>query len=330
MIETNFDYVQQIWKSKLSLDDKKLSEIFEQLPHPKFADFGLNSLTFKSYKEGEAWQISSYNKIKDPSWPECFTYSDLQKLPKRIIDECKTVHGFDFEIYDAQTVTKERWDNYRSGTWPVWELVRYKNVVLDIKEYLQNKVVLDYAAHVGIISLMALHVGAKFVKTTNVRPEYVDLSNKLLDLSGHQDRFAAFNADIHDYENNRQICQGVDTVLLYGIMYHVHDHCEILNSITEARPKNIIIDTAVPNSIIDNIHPLMVWDTEKSDNVWNGWFNGQEIVAVGKPNFEWFKLYMAVKNYKSVYNANYFAHSTGRLEPPNKRRTIMVFECNDV
>ena len=40
--------------------------------------------------------IASYTRIKDETWPDCADYSDFEKLPKHIVDECKDVHGVDF------------------------------------------------------------------------------------------------------------------------------------------------------------------------------------------------------------------------------------------
>lgn len=326
-MDTDFKNMEEIWKTALNLQSSDLDYIVDRLPQPKFADFTLNSFQFKSSKDGEAWQINSYNNIKGPSWPDCFTHQQLKQLPQHIIDECISVHGFDFLIYETENISPQQWDQYKSGAWPVWELVRYKNVILDVLPYLQNKTILDFAAHAGIISLMALQVGAKFVKTSNVRQDYVELANKMLSLSEFKNKFETFKADIHDYDNNTKICTDIDTVLLYGIMYHVHDHCQILDSITKARPKNIIIDTAVPNSIIDSKKPMMTWFTENCDDAWNGWLQDHETIAAGEPNFAWFKMYMDLKNYKSVYNSNYFSQSGKTLQPPVNQRSVMVFEC---
>ena len=326
-MQTNFDFetTQQIWMSELNLQKSELDQIKQQLPHPKYADFIYNSDSGQSNSSSVQWQIESYNKIKDSLWPECLTSQDLKNLPVHIIEECKNTHGFDFLIYEASEIDQTRWNQYQSGLWPVWELVRYKHIILDLKQYLQNKTVLDYAAHAGITSLMALQVGAKFITTTNVRPEYVKLADKMLKLSMFKDKYNTALADLHDYQNNTKICQGVDTVLLYGIMYHVHDHCQILDSITDAKPDTIIIDAYVPNSIIDSDVATMQWITERTGEVWNGWVNDHDVIAVGHPNFAWFDMYMQLKNYKSVYCKKYFNHNN-QLLPPGQQRCVMVFE----
>jgi len=328
MIPKNLDFAaaQQLWISKLNLDPNDLKSIEMQLPHPKYADLILNSLQFKSTRHGEKYQLDSYAKIKDQSWPDCHSYQDLLKLPPHIIEECRQVHGFDFSIYGEDHIDQERWDKFQNGLWPVWELVRYKHVILDLKKYFKEKIVLDFAAHGGIISLMALKMGAKFVHCTNVRDEYVSLAQKMLGLSEYKKQFKTFRADIHDYEHNKKICNGIDTVLLYGIMYHVHDHCQILDSITAAGPDTIIIDTLVDNSIINSDKAVVTWSTESAENVWNGWFENQQIITNGAPNFAWFKLYLSQKNYQPVHYDKYYSASVDTLSVPDAQRSIMVFE----
>lgn len=320
-----YNSTEKNWIAQLNLVEHDLESIRTALPHPKYADFTL-SFDPDSETHGEQHQIDSYNRIKDPSWPDCVNYQDLCNLPQHISEECRQQHGFDFSIFNVDNIDRERWENYQSGKWPVWELVRYKHVILDIKSYFKDKTVLDFAGHAGIISLMALHVGAKFVTATNVRPKYVNLANRMLQLSDFKNKFSTAVADIHDYENNTRICQNVDTVLLYGIMYHVHDHCQILDSIAEAKPKNIIIDTLVPNTIIDNPTPSAEWSIENTDRSWNGWMENVSHVAIGKPNAAWFEMYMKLKNYKKVYENKYYANHVAELEFPDPRRSIMVFE----
>jgi hypothetical protein len=328
-MQTDIDFktAQAIWMLQLNLQKNELNQIEQQLPHPKYADFIYNSDSGKSNNSSVQWQIASYNNIKDSQWPECLTQQDLKNLPLHIIEECRDIHGFDFLIHETPEIDQARWDQNQSGAWSVWELIRYKHIILDLKQYLQNKTILDYAAHAGITSLMALQVGAKFATITNVRSEYVKLADKMLSLSEFKDKYKTTLADIHDYQNNTKICQEVDTVLLYGIMYHVHDHCQILDSITDATPTSIIIDTVVPNSIIDNDIAVMIWMTERTEVVWNGWVDNHDTIPVGSPNFAWFVMYMQLKNYKPVYCKNYFfSQSVEYLSPPEQQRCVMVFE----
>jgi len=321
----NYHEFQLTWAKTLNLSEQDLNSIRSQLPNPKYLDFISNSID--QYLTD--FKIDSYNKIKDSSWPNCLTYEDLINLPQHIIDECRYQHNFDFLIYLEENIDSARWDNFVSGDYPVSELIRYKSTILDIQEHLTNKTVVDFACHAGIISLMSLHVGAKFSKLMNIRPEFLNLAKKILTFGGYQNQIETTVADIHDYKSNTELCQHADVALLYGIMYHVHDHCEILESICQSNIHKIIIDSAVPNTIIDLEDPLVVWKTEPSQNCWNGWFNGQEEVLVGLPNPAWFELYMNSKNYQMIYNNNYFSDGFLEFRPPTQKRSIMIFEKQD-
>ena len=234
----NYQDFQDSWCNKLNWSGKDLDNIKKQLPDPKYLDFISNSIN-----QGLVdFKINSYNNIKDSSWPECNTYEDLCNLPQHIIDECRDQHNFDFLIYNQDDIDLTRWNNFVSGEYPVSELVRYKSTILDIQEHFKNKRIVDFACHAGLISLMALHVGAKFVKLMNVRPEFVTLAKKILTLGNYQQCIDPIVADIHNYKSNTDLCSGSDVALLYGIMYHVHDHYEILNSICASNIKKIVID----------------------------------------------------------------------------------------
>jgi hypothetical protein len=74
---------------------------------------------------------------------------------------------------------------------------------------------------------------------------------------------------------------------------------------------------------------MMTWSTEDCDGPWNGWLQDHKTIAVGVPNFAWFEIYMNLKNYKSVYNCNYFTQPDGKLQPPINQRSVMVFECSE-
>ena len=40
------------------------------------------------------FNLTSYNAIKDPSWPKCNNWTEFNQLPNRIIHECKNIFNF--------------------------------------------------------------------------------------------------------------------------------------------------------------------------------------------------------------------------------------------
>ena len=320
----DFDEWQKVFADGCGVTAQDLDLIKSQIPPPKYLDFISNR--FEYLPAVNNFFIFSYNNIKDESWPVCHNRADLKNLPAHIIEECKNVHGFDFLIYDQEIISKQQWDAFQSGVYPVSELIRYDAVILNLKKYITGKKIVDFACHAGMTSLLCLHAGAKSVTATNVRPEFVKLANEVMSLSDHADQFNALVADIHDYETNTELCKDADTVLLYGIMYHVHDHCQVIDSVLKAEPKTLIIDTSMPNNVINIDHPLMTWKLEDSKDCWMGWHDNLELVAVGAPNTAWFKLYLETKNYRMVHEQRYFTNRVGAFNPPQDKRSVMVFE----
>jgi 2-polyprenyl-3-methyl-5-hydroxy-6-metoxy-1,4-benzoquinol methylase len=249
-------------------------------------------------------------------------------LPRHIIDECRDVHDFDFFIFEKEHITHEQWKNYNGGgEYPVTELIKFKNTVLDLSEYIYDKNIVDFACHAGLTSLVCLHNGARSVVATNVREEFVNLANECMSLSEFKNQFIAITADIHDYKINTKLSANCDTVLLYGIMYHVHDHVEIIESIVKSTPRYIIFDTDLDHSTKDDPRPLISWKTENSSFALAGYYNNYKTVPIGAPNESWFDLIMTSFQYKLVRNQRYDCAAPGKFDI-TLSRSVMVYEFN--
>jgi hypothetical protein len=106
-VETEEDY-QNIIKT---LEKFGVEVLRPELPHEKFVDgkYLPPPMTPRDYTVmiGETFyenidffniDISqSYNNIKDPSWPSVSTVSEYKQLPQWIQQECKQIHGINFE-----------------------------------------------------------------------------------------------------------------------------------------------------------------------------------------------------------------------------------------
>lgn len=75
-----------------------------------------------------------YNTIRDPSWPDCETWQDFDKLPDRIRLECIQQFGFD---------RHRDWMNQRSGYNHIFDHIRQQgNLVID---YFKNPLLINGA-----------------------------------------------------------------------------------------------------------------------------------------------------------------------------------------
>ena len=320
----DYQTCQRLWAKTLGWSDSDITAIRSKLPDPKYLDFVSNCLDYAPAEND--FRLESYCRIKDPSWPICNTIDDLYQLPQWIVNECRFQHQFDFGIYRETNISLQRWKQFQSGQYPVSELLKYKTLILDIQHLLQDRYVVDFACHAGLTSLMCLHVGAKFVTATNVREPYLKLADRMLNLCPYNDRFNTLLADIHDYDKNQEICSRADVALLFGIIYHVHDHCEVLDSICSSGIPYVLIDTWIPDSIRGLDEPLMAWSKEDTDSCWNGWYQGRTSVFSGSPNVTWLTKYMVLQGYQLVQSTEYYAHGMHEFRAPTIKRDFLIYQ----
>ena len=314
---TTFLEQQEYQKQYYQLQDSVISDILAKLPEPKYHEF-LHSAGLK--KDIDPILIESYNNIRADSWPKCLSVDDFYKLPKHILEECRTVHKLYPLMWEDGKINIENWKNYQGGAYSIQDLIRFQTTILDNIEYITDKKVIDFASHAGEFSLLSLHSGASSVVATNVRQEYLDIASECMELAGYKDKFKALFADLHDYELNTKLCKNVDTVLLFGILYHLHDHMLVLDSIARATPKTIIIETAEDSDIIDNPNPLVYWSEEFTSTWRNAWQEGKEKVFVGVPNKAWIDAAMDSLDYVPV---SYKRYDCFFLEKIFKRSTYV-------
>lgn len=251
-----------------------------------------------------AWR-NSYNNIKDPSWPNCNSILDFDNLPIDIQNECRTVHKFSPELYFNKDMTYDQWTPDEKFDYTVSGLVRTKNIILDNLEFITNKNLIDIGCHIGDMSYYSLYHGARSVLATNIRSEYLDIAKEYLGLAGYTDQFTTQLADIHNYRATTELVQGKDTVLFLGLLYHIHDHYSVLESITRAGPTTIIIETCQDPAIVNDPNPLIFWGTEPTENPWHGWYESNSRCLVGFPNPSWIDLAMNTLGYSKVKETHY-------------------------
>ena len=284
-------------KTHYGLDDQTINQILSKMPIPKYMEF----LYMRHYFEIERMMpgiIKGYRNIKDSTWPECYSIDDFRQLPSWVLEECKNVHGFNLFFWEQNPLDLDFWESYQGGAYPVQDLVRMQHTLFDNLEYIEDCRVIDFAGHSGSFSLAALQNRAKFVSLTNVRSEFLNVANECMTLAGYEHKFQTHPADIHNYELNTKLCQQVDTVLLFGIIYHLHDHFSVLESIARTSPQTIIIDTVEDTSIMNNPKPLMSWLKEPTNSVFNAYHNDFDYTISGIPNTAWLDQAMTLLGYQ--------------------------------
>ena len=317
------------YKEHYNLSDNDVEQLIAQFPSQQYTDETVtvitdlvNTINSKIDKEARmvivadslpAW-IKSYNNIKGSDWPNCSSFEDFNKLPVWIKTECEEIFNFSF------TSWKEGIYEYLSrrplsgnvGFWSDAEnqlligktnlqhLIRLKLNILDNIELIKDKNVLEFSCQFGDFTFASLDCGANHVACTDIRDDNLTVAKLRANLLGCNDRVTFSIADLHDYTNNTQICQKIDTVILCGVMYHVHDHYSILESITSGNPESIIIEGIEKDNIIDDLSPLIHWQKEYAYSLGSGYHETHDKFLVGFPNEAWYDMTMDLFGYKKI------------------------------
>lgn len=223
---------------------------------------------------------------------------DVENIKRFLPDKRYYEYSY-HKLLDNPSAVFSEWKDWDEWTYPTQDLNRFRWIIVDNLDIIAGKTVVDFGCHLGYLSLFCLHNNAKFVTATNIRDHCLDIAKEVVALAGFESRFRAVIADLHDYAVNTELSKGVDTVLLSGVMYHVHDHYEILKSVTDSRPRSIIIDTLENVDIMNDPEPRINWKSEPANVDINGKFKDQETVEIGHPNFAWIRQAMESLGYRS-------------------------------
>jgi 2-polyprenyl-3-methyl-5-hydroxy-6-metoxy-1,4-benzoquinol methylase len=272
---------------------EKTKNLIQQINSPIFEQY-----TNFYYNKIESKFVAQYKILKDLTWPDCDAYIKFDKLPDEIKQECIDVHNFSPEIY-YNSVKKD----LGSKSYKVQTHVTVIDTLADILQkhvhVIENKNVIDFACKQGAVSFLAKSYNANSVLGMDVRQDNLDIANsKMHDL---QVKVNFVLGDIHNYETNKKLCKDKDTAFLLGIMYHVHDHVDIIDSIFSNNLENIIIESG----IYEDKKPLIWWKTEPTFQLLMGWHASKKTILVGYPTISWFDLIADYYGYTKIDQVKY-------------------------
>jgi len=333
---------EQHFKNFFQLTDNDIAKFLANMPPPTIHQYIEHKAgIYKSSIEGPEFNAKKlqidkdywkerYNIIRGENWPECQTIKDFYNLPKNIQDECTYVHKFSPNIWFNQNLTFDTWTELKDWTYGIIDLIRFNYILFENLEYIKNKSIVDFSTHLGFNSALCLFHGAKDVTFTEVREPLLELCKERMELMEYTN-YKAILADIHNYALNTEITQSADTVFLSGILYHVHDHYSIIESVTKGNPTTIIIETKHHNvDIIESDRPLVYWaEEETKKNTWNGWYNNLPRILVGSPNLKWFEITMKFFGYQEIKRKVYkTCEDIEKIETnptPTEVRSVQIF-----
>lgn len=323
-----------------NLNSEEIKSVLEKCPPKRVFEYISHKWKIIQAKLGSKTHIidhsrfiQCYNLIKADAWPDINSIDDFLNLPKEIIDECNHTHKFHPDIWYDPDLNYHTWQEYTDWNYNIATITRTKHLILDNLDIIENKNIVDFSAAVCFTSSVCLFNNANHVVFTEIRKENYDLAIEHLSIMNYPTtKYQGYLADIHNYTQNTDICRNKDTVIIAGILYHVHDHYNILESVANAKVNAIIIDTKHYNDIVYSSTPLIYWcleDEGKVDTI-GGWYNNQDNIFVGYPNLAWLVSCMQNLGYEIfsqvVYKydvSDYFNNAQEEI------RSVQVFKLKD-
>jgi predicted RNA methylase len=121
---------------------------------------------------------------------------------------------------------------------------RHDVLIAAHKHLIQDRTILDIGSHNGRWGFAAIIAGAKHVMCIEPRGELVESAKENYEAYGiDPSRYSFHTADA--LEALRELRPQVDTVFLFGILYHVYYHVELVKAIHQTEASAVIVDTNV-------------------------------------------------------------------------------------
>lgn len=187
------------------------------------------------------------------------------------------------------------------------ELMKFHNINFDffvpkcLEFMLVDQHVLDLASHTGESSICCSEYGAKTVIGVEPREHLVQQSIKLAK-SLNFDNVDYVTGDACNKDQMIGFLKNVDTVITFGMFYHIADHNLLLQTICESKAKHIILETEYgPETPL----PSIDWYVEQTDSALAG-YNGYDKILAGAPNLKWIDDCLSIYGWKIVYYKSFY------------------------
>lgn len=284
--------------------------------------------------------LKSYDNVRkcDNRWPKCESMKDWYDLPEDIKTECFYTHNFSPEHYIQNSGDSNFFEPtveslilnepdfkskiFKHTGYTLEQLLKLKNIINSNIEYIKNSDIVEFAAGDGLLSAIALSIGAKSTTTTDLSDYNINLCKKTKEIGNFNNVMKVFKHDIENFEKNETICKNKDVVLLSGILPLIDNKIEVIKSITNAKPKYIIISELLGRfkdkhnkkdvvDIIESQIPLMQYATLKCESNQSPFWsrlkpeNFDDIdknleIILSNPNVAWYHFMLDIFGYKKI------------------------------
>jgi hypothetical protein len=171
--------------------------------------------------------------------------------------------------------------------------IRIQTQLIDNIELIKNKRVVDLGTHRGQFLYPCLELGCESIIGVQPMSDYNTAINEALSGLNLSDRASAVWGDAYDLAGLVEILKDQNTLLLLGVLYHLNNHYQLLETITQTNLTGLIIDISVIDTDLDHYtsaEPKIKWLAELQNHDENGWeLNGvnKNRTWVGQPNAAW-------------------------------------------
>ena len=234
-------------------------------------------------------------------------------------------HQWNNKIVDDLDKVWNNWSPWEIWSYPIDDLIRYKNMILDNIGLIEGRRVADIGSHLGVGVLFCLNAGAQNCVGIEPVGEKNNLSSFICQQAGHSN-FNFLTGEIKQSD----IYDGIkdfDTLILGSLIDMIPDHYRLMENISKTKIKNIIVEVAEDERYATSEIPFINWESYVHKPQLEGPYNPQVNQPLhGEPNLAFLKMLMSEFNY--VFRRQAFFHMQSYSQKPNMR-SVSVFELNE-
>jgi hypothetical protein len=176
---------------------------------------------------------------------------------------------------------------------PYGYAVRMQVQLIDNIELIKDRHVVDLGTHRGQFLYPCLELGCASITGAQPMSDYNTAINEALAGLNYSNRASAVWGDAYNLVELSNLLQGKDTLLMLGLLYHLNNHYQLLETVSNTNLTGLVIDISVLDGDLDhytNQEPRIKWITEQQNLDESGWeLDGvnKNWTWVGHPNSAW-------------------------------------------
>ena len=216
------------------------------------------------------------------------------------------------------------WSPWEIWNYPIRDLIRYKNILLNNSELIKGAKVASIGSHIGVEILFSLNMGAKYCVGIEPMEKKNELATFVCQKAGFEN-FKLVTGELkqeHIYQNIKDF----DTLILGGIMDMIPDHYRLIQNASTTGIENIIIEVGGKEEHSRSIIPHITWDQFDTDEQGEGPFNPSSKTKMhGLPNLAFLKMLLGEFGYE-FQKQDFFYFFNNDQNNSLRQRSVSVFK----